>query len=79
MFGFERTEYDKKVYDEQLADFLPATFIDIHTHIWKKNLTGRITPRAAFPGQSLSPKTVPPKTFFRRTETSSPAKKSFPC
>ena len=32
MFGFERTAYDKKVYEEQLKDFLPETFIDIHTH-----------------------------------------------
>ena len=31
---FERTEYDKKFYDEKLRDFLPDTFIDDHTHVW---------------------------------------------
>ena len=36
MFGFELTEYDKKVYEEQLRDFLPDKIIDIHTHVWKK-------------------------------------------
>ena len=41
MFGFERTAYDKKVYEEQLKDFLPETFIDIHTHIWKKEFDGQ--------------------------------------
>ena len=31
---FEVTEYDKKVYEEQLKDFLPDKIIDIHTHIY---------------------------------------------
>ncbi len=30
------TDYDKKVYEEQLAEFLPNKMIDIHTHIYKK-------------------------------------------
>ena len=30
------TEYDSRVYREQLEDFLPDRFIDCHTHIWKK-------------------------------------------
>ena len=36
MFGFERTEYDIKVYEENLRDFLPAKMVDVHTHVWKK-------------------------------------------
>ncbi len=36
MFGFQLTDYDKKVYEEELFDFLPDQMIDIHTHIWKK-------------------------------------------
>ncbi len=36
MFGFELTEYDKKVYKEELRDFLPDQMIDLHTHVWKK-------------------------------------------
>ena len=26
--------YDRQFYEEHLADFLPDTFIDCHTHIW---------------------------------------------
>ncbi len=36
MFGFEMTEYDKQVYEEELKDFLPDKMIDVHTHVWKK-------------------------------------------
>jgi len=37
MCGVELTDYDKKVYREILADFLPEFIIDMHAHIWKKN------------------------------------------
>jgi len=37
MFGIELNDYDKKIYNEKLADFLPEHIIDIHTHIWKEN------------------------------------------
>ena len=30
---FEVTDYDKKVYEEQLKDFLPDKMLDIHTHV----------------------------------------------
>ena len=36
MFGFEKTPYDVKVYEEKLKDFLPDTMVDVHTHVWKK-------------------------------------------
>ena len=32
-----RTPYDDVVYRTELADFLPDTFIDCHTHVWKKS------------------------------------------
>ncbi|MBQ4542803.1 MAG: hypothetical protein IJA19_01405, partial [Clostridia bacterium] len=33
---FEVTELDKKIWEEQLKDFLPDKIIDIHTHVYKK-------------------------------------------
>jgi len=35
---FEVTAYDKKVYEEELRDFLPEKIIDIHTHVWLDGL-----------------------------------------
>lgn len=35
MYELKLTDYDQKVYETELKDFLPETFIDIHTHIWK--------------------------------------------
>lgn len=37
MFGLELTPYDKQVYEEKLADFLPERMIDVHTHVWKES------------------------------------------
>ena len=34
---FEVTAYDKKVYEEQLKDFLPDKMLDIHTHVRLKS------------------------------------------
>ena len=31
---FEVTAYDKKVYEEELKDFLPEKILDVHTHVW---------------------------------------------
>ena len=33
---FEVTEYDRKVWEEELRDFLPEKIIDIHTHVYKR-------------------------------------------
>ena len=33
---FEVTDYDKKVWEEELKDFLPDKIIDIHTHVYKR-------------------------------------------
>jgi len=32
---FPVTDYDRKIYEEELRDFLPDKIIDIHTHVWK--------------------------------------------
>ena len=31
---FEVTAYDKKIYEEELRDFLPDKILDVHTHVW---------------------------------------------
>ena len=36
MNTFQLTEYDRRVYEEELAEFLPDKMIDIHTHIWEE-------------------------------------------
>ena len=35
MFGYKASEYDKKVYEEELRDFLPDKIIDTHVHLSK--------------------------------------------
>ena len=34
MFGFELTDFDKKVYEEELNEFLPKNIVDVHTHVY---------------------------------------------
>ena len=36
---FEITENDRKIYENELKDFLPEKIIDVHTHVWLKALT----------------------------------------
>lgn len=35
---FEVKDYDKKVYEEELKDFLPDKILDVHTHVWLDEL-----------------------------------------
>lgn len=35
---FEVTNYDKKIYEEELKDFLPDKILDVHTHVWLDSL-----------------------------------------
>lgn len=37
MFGFQLTDYDKRVYEEELCDFLPDKIVDSHTHVSEKD------------------------------------------
>lgn len=32
---FEVTDYDKKVYEEEIRDFVPDKMIDVHCHVWR--------------------------------------------
>ena len=36
---FEVTENDKRIYEEELRDFLPEKILDVHTHVWLESLT----------------------------------------
>ncbi|MBQ7715590.1 MAG: amidohydrolase family protein [Clostridia bacterium] len=38
MFGINVTEYDRKVWEEELSDFLPEKIIDCHVHIYLKEM-----------------------------------------
>ncbi len=38
MFGVNVTDYDRKVYEEELADFLPDHILDAHVHIYKEEM-----------------------------------------
>lgn len=38
MFGVNVTDYDRKVYEEELRDFLPDKIIDVHVHIYKEEM-----------------------------------------
>lgn len=44
---FEVKDIDRQIYEEELKDFLPNEFIDIHTHIWLDALRqqSKITPK----------------------------------
>lgn len=35
---FEVKDYDRKVYEEELKDFLPDKILDVHTHVWLEEL-----------------------------------------
>ena len=45
---FEVTDYDKKIYEEELKDFLPDKILDVHTHVWLKELKD---PKPVVPGE----------------------------
>ena len=44
---FEVTDYDRKIYEEELKDFLPDKIIDIHTHVWLDKFLDK-TPKPGF-------------------------------
>lgn len=65
MFGVNLTEYDKRVYGEQLADFLPQRFIDIHVHLWEPG-----TRKPAQKGCVVWPSVVAPSHTYEDMEES---------
>jgi len=42
---FEVKAVDRKFYEKRLRDWLPDKIIDVHTHVWLKQLKGSKTPR----------------------------------
>ena len=54
MFGFQRTPYDVRFYEEKLRDFLPDTMIDNHVHVYKKEMVDSFR----HPGQQSWPRLV---------------------
>lgn len=44
---FEVTDYDKKVWEEELKNFLPDKIIDIHTHVHLKEFFDPLSPEEA--------------------------------
>lgn len=38
MFGVNVTDYDRKVWEEELSDFLPDKIIDCHVHLYKEEM-----------------------------------------
>lgn len=54
MFGYEMTDYDKKVYEEEIRDFVPKNIVDSHVHVWRTedDLFDRVNfPRKSYPFQ----------------------------
>lgn len=47
---FTYTDYDKKIYEEQIRDYLPDEIIDIHTHVWK----GAPKPKPGVPKRTVT-------------------------
>lgn len=45
---FEVKDVDRRIYEEELRDFLPEKMIDIHTHVWLKELR---PPKPLAPGE----------------------------
>lgn len=51
--AFTYTEYDKKVYETELKDFLPDKFIDCHVHVYPPNIakTGKSNGGSVWPSK----------------------------
>ena len=45
---FEVTAYDKKIYEEELKDFLPDKILDVHTHVWLDKFLEKKPPQPGF-------------------------------
>ena len=51
---FEVTEYDRKIYEEELKDFLPDKMLDIHTHVWLDSLREKEPQKPGEPKRTVS-------------------------
>lgn len=53
MFGYKMTDYDRYVYETELAEFLPSKMIDCHTHIWKEEFDKKVGTRGCVSWTSM--------------------------
>lgn len=53
---FTVTEHDRRVYEEELRDFLPEKIFDVHTHVWLKEF---FPPAPLAPGETKRTVTWP--------------------
>ena len=44
MYELNYNDYDRKVYETEIKDFIPDEFIDLHCHIWKKTFKRQTIP-----------------------------------
>ena len=67
---FEVKDYDKKVYEEELKDFLPDKILDVHTHVWLDAVFCKY--RAVRPQNALHPDTDSEFTAARKRDNTLP-------
>lgn len=51
---FEVKDYDRKVYEEELKDFLPDKILDVHTHVWLAEMKDKIVKDTSAPKRTVS-------------------------
>ena len=51
---FEVTANDKRVYEEELKDFLPDKILDVHTHVWLAEMKDKIVKDTSAPKRTVS-------------------------
>jgi len=78
---FEVKEVDTQYYREHLEDFLPEKMIDIHTHVYKKEIRGKDIPRekrlVSWP--ALVAEEDPIEDLLETYKLMFPGKKVYPC
>ena len=81
MFGIQLTDYDKKVYEEKLADFLPDKIIDAHAHVWTDGMKRKKPEerKGCVSWTELVAPNMTYETFTKPTASSSQARRSPPC
>ena len=51
---FEMKPLDRRIYEEELKDFLPPKMIDIHCHVWLYELSSVGKPRPGEPVRTVA-------------------------
>jgi len=79
--NFEIKNIDKCCYQEHLKDFLPENIIDIHTHVYKKEITGStaVQDKRLVSWTSLVAEDNPIEDLLETYKRMFPGKKVTPC